>query len=108
MVTHLTSRPKRVFVAAPLYNDAERRFNASVAAALRAEGYNVWLPQEAPFIQKGTATEKRRIFEGDMEALKESDLVLAILDGAQVEEGVAFELGVAYASGKQLLGLRTD
>ncbi len=43
-----------------------------------------------------------------MEALKESDMILAILDGAQVEEGVAFELGVAFAAGKQLLGLKTD
>ncbi len=102
------SSEMRIFLAAPLFSEAERRFNDTVADTLRKEGFDVWMAQEAPFIEEGTSEEKKRIFKGDMDALRSSDVVVAILDGPHVEEGVAFELGVAHALGKKILGLKTD
>jgi len=95
-------------LAAPLFNEAERNFNAQVAGELRAAGFRVWLAQEAPFIQNGSADEKKAIFDGDTEALRNSDIVLALLDGIDVDPGVAFELGYAHALGKPIFGLKTD
>lgn len=37
-----------------------------------------------------------------------SDFVIAILDGTDVDSGVACEIGYAFAKGKPVLGLRTD
>jgi len=98
----------KIFLAAPLFNEAERDFNAKVAANLRKEGFDVWLAQEQPFIKTGSAEEKRSIFNHDIEALKKCDFVLAILDGLDVEAGVAFEMGYAKALGKPIVGLKTD
>jgi nucleoside 2-deoxyribosyltransferase len=98
----------RVFLAAPLFSEAERNFNTQVAGELRAAGFDVWLAQEAPFIQKGSADEKRAIFDGDIEAVRNSDIILALLDGIDVDPGVAFELGYAHALGKPIFGLKTD
>jgi len=98
----------RIFLAAPLFSDAERAFNAAVARQLRDAGFEVWLAQEAPFIIKGTAEEKKAIFEGDLKALANSDVVLAVLDGLDVDSGVAFELGFAHALQKPMFGLKTD
>lgn len=35
-------------------------------------------------------------------------IVVAVLDGVAVDEGVAFELGYAYAKGKFCVGFSTD
>jgi hypothetical protein len=39
---------------------------------------------------------------------KEADALLLILDGRTVDEGAAFELGIAYWRGKRCVGLQTD
>jgi nucleoside 2-deoxyribosyltransferase len=98
----------RIFLAAPLFNEAERDFNTRIAAKLRAEGFEVWLAQEHEFIKESDIEEKRLIFEEDLEALKRSDVALAILDGVDVDTGVAFEMGFAHANGKPIIGLKTD
>lgn len=40
--------------------------------------------------------------------LRAADVVLAILDGADVDSGVAAEIGYASGNGKPIVGLRTD
>jgi len=41
-------------------------------------------------------------------ALKASDAVVAVLDGMEVDAGVAYEMGYAKALGKPIVGLKTD
>jgi len=98
----------KVFLAAPLFSDAEREFNSRIAKRLRANGFEVWLAQEAPFIQTGTHKEKKMIYESDISALKTSEAVVAILDGVDVDAGVAYEMGYAKALGKPIVGFKTD
>jgi len=98
----------KVFLAAPLFSEAERDFNSKVAKRLREEGFQVWLAQESPFIHEGTSKEKQKIYEEDISALKACDVVVAVLDGVEVDSGVAFEMGYAVALGKPVIGLKTD
>jgi nucleoside 2-deoxyribosyltransferase len=37
-----------------------------------------------------------------------ASLLIAVLDGGHIDEGVAFEIGFAYALGKPCIGLQTD
>ncbi|MDD3246425.1 MAG: nucleoside 2-deoxyribosyltransferase, partial [Methanosarcina sp.] len=48
------------------------------------------------------------IFRKCVEGVDTSDLVVAILDGVDVDSGTAWEIGYAYAKGKPVIGLRTD
>jgi nucleoside 2-deoxyribosyltransferase len=98
----------RLFLAAPLFSEAERDFNLRVARELREEGFQVWLAQEHKFVEHKSIEAKRAIFKEDLEALARADLVLAVLDGVDVDTGVAFEMGYAHALGKHILGLKTD
>jgi len=98
----------KVFLAAPLFSESEREFNSKIAKKLRNSGFEVWLAQESPFIKEGSHEEKKRIYEEDISALETSDVVLAILDGVDVDAGVAFEVGYAKALGKPIIGLKTD
>jgi len=104
----------QVYLAAPLFSDAELTFNAHIADLLE-EFVNVYLPQRdggliSEMIAEGvpSTVAARRIFKGDMAAIKQADCMIAILDGRAVDEGVAFELGIAFSQGKLCVGLQTD
>lgn len=48
------------------------------------------------------------IAQKNMDMIDESDLVLAVLDGSDVDSGVAAEIGYAFAQRKRVLGYRSD
>ena len=98
----------QIYLAAPLFSEAERDFNEKVAKEIREAGFYVWMAQESLFIKNGTLGEKRSIYEADITAPKNSDVVVAVLDGVDVDCGVAFEIGYAAALGKPIVGLKTD
>lgn len=102
------------YLAAPLFNERERAFNAEIAR--RLEGLcDVFLPQRdglllADLLSEGIPREvgETRVFERDRAALLKCDLLVAVLDGAHIDEGVAFEIGFAHARGAHCVGLQTD
>lgn len=98
----------QIFVAAPFFNDAERDFNARLALELRQHDYTVWLAQETPFITTGSRRERHQIYQQDIAALENSDLLVAVLHGPDVDAGTAFEVGYAIARHKPVVGFKTD
>jgi nucleoside 2-deoxyribosyltransferase len=50
----------------------------------------------------------KEIFEEDLRELKGADMVIAVLDGPDVDSGTALEIGVAGALGKCIIGIKTD
>lgn len=103
-----------IYFAAPLFSEAELAFNTQVTAALE-EYVDVYLPQRdggklVDLIARGVSRSDayRSIFERDLEALKECDALVLILDGRSIDEGACFELGVAHSSKKTCVGLQTD
>lgn len=105
---------KYIYIAAPLFNEFERNRNAQIKSRLRLR-YEVFLPQEdgalmADLIASGVdvAQANRMIFECDINALDEADILIAILDGALIDPGVAMEIGYCYAKGVLCLGVQSD
>ncbi len=91
-----------------MFSEGELAFNEKIAKGLREAGFKVWMAQEELFIKEPTKEEKNTIYKNDIRALEESDVVVAVLDGIDVECGVAFEIGYAAALGKPIIGLKTD
>jgi len=96
----------RVFIAAPLFSEAEREFNRRLDELLRSNGFETVLPQRD--IGDAWTEGHRRVFEKDLAAIDGSDVVVAVLDGPDVDSGTAFEIGYAFARGKPVIGLKTD
>ena len=46
-----------------------------------------------------------RIFNNDLNALKKSDMTIALITGWDVDSGTAGEIGFTFASGKPVIGL---
>jgi nucleoside 2-deoxyribosyltransferase/predicted secreted protein len=99
----------RVYLAAPLFSEAERLFNASVARLLRDHLFDVHMPQEAgDDSDRRGSREQERLFHSNKTALEDSDFIVAIIDGADADSGTAWEMGYAVARGKPVIALRTD
>jgi len=104
----------KIYLAAPVFSQVERRHNRRLAKKL-AEALprsEVVLPQDFRVGQGGRSFNDRRHFQAlhrrCVEALRAADVVVALLDGADADSGVAFEAGYARALDKPVLGVRTD
>ena len=102
-------------MAGPLFSSSELSFNRELAEHLHNAGHKVLLPQDScpPFsdiIDSGRSPSEalELVFEKDMEMLRRADLLLFVLDGRVPDEGACFELGYAYATGIDLVGIKTD
>lgn len=105
---------KKIYLAAPLFNEMELSRNKEIALFLENLGYQVYLPQEAAGIastqinQKNKMEVNKYIFNTDVEGIKSCDILLFLLDGRVPDEGACVELGIAYALGKKCIGYKTD
>jgi nucleoside 2-deoxyribosyltransferase len=103
----------RLYLAAPLFSQAERDFNLELATSLEST-FEVFLPQrDGPSFMQLTQEfpvehAREKVFSADIEAIDRSSTILVVLDGRSVDEGASFELGYAYARGKKCLGFQTD
>jgi nucleoside 2-deoxyribosyltransferase/predicted secreted protein len=99
----------RVYLAAPLFSDAERSYNATLARLLEKNLFEVYLPQEAgdDSATRGDAAQ-HSLFRSNLQALEESDLIVALIEGADADSGTAWEMGYAFSHKKPVIALRTD
>ena len=89
----------KIYWAAPLFTDTERRYNEVCVSGLERAGFCVYLPQrDAGLKSSGISCEV--IYEKDVEALIESDAIIAVLHGN--DEGTLFEVGYMAASEKPI------
>lgn len=97
---------KKIYIAGPLFSEAERAYNLRIDTLCREEGFDTFLPQrDAPVLG---ADNKDEVFYAELKANSEADLIVANLDGVDVDSGTAWELGYAVAQHKQVIGIRTD
>jgi nucleoside 2-deoxyribosyltransferase len=102
----------KIYCAGPLFSQAERDFLASCAHRLREEGFDCFVPHEE--VQRVELTPEG-VFDHDFEALSRADALLAWVDGPQVDDGTACEIGLFYglmhqpgSRRKGIVGFATD
>jgi nucleoside 2-deoxyribosyltransferase len=99
----------QVYVAGPLFNEGERWFDEQIEAVVQAAGFSTFLPHRDGVEGKQKAAGNlKAIFEEDRAAIEAAQVVVANLNGINVDDGTAWEIGYAYARGKYLIGVRTD
>lgn len=108
------NKHKKLYLAAPLFNPMELAYNMELTDTL-SEYFDVFLPQRdglllRELLEKGlNPTEaSSTIFKSDIAAMKNADVILAVLNGAHIDEGVAFELGYCWSQGKICVGFKDD
>jgi len=110
-----------IYLAAPLFCQAERDFNLRLTGQLEERGFDVFLPQrdgvesnQPPYDSMNRDERAKAIFAIDRDKVFEADIFLFVLDGRVPDEGACVELGLAWAQKhllprpKVLIGLQTD
>ena len=98
-----------LYLAGPLFTQAERLWLRQLAQALVGAGHHVFLPQDdaqASLLQD--PPDFHGAFESCRDAIDRCDAIVAVLDGADADSGTAWECGYAYARSKPVVALRTD
>jgi nucleoside 2-deoxyribosyltransferase len=110
-----------IYLAGPLFSEAERRFNLELTHRLEAIGFDVFLPQRdgverdrAPYDTMTPEERRHAMFHLDRTRILDADVFVFVLAGRIPDEGACVELGIAYCQKylqnekKLLVGLHTD
>ena len=82
----------RIYVAGALFSEAERAWLDGLAARLRGEEFDLFVPHEQfDELRELTAAGVYRV---DADGLREADVLLAWLDGPSIDDGTACEIGM--------------
>ena len=96
----------QIYFAGALFSKAEIVFNEKLYIDLMSEldvtKYDIFLPQNECKNSENT------IFRTCKYGIKNSQIMIAILEGTDVDSGTAWEIGYAYANHIPIIGLRTD
>jgi nucleoside 2-deoxyribosyltransferase len=111
----------KIYLAGPLFSEGQRSWQMRIKqgiqnwAALQGLALDVVYPYElVESAGQGGGSELagQGVFDLCEGALRETDLLVATLDGAQVDDGTAWEMGFFYAFNRgareRILGIRTD
>ncbi|MFJ7972065.1 nucleoside 2-deoxyribosyltransferase [Psychrobacillus sp. NPDC096389] len=102
---------KKGYLANGLFGLGDRLINELVAKEVRAAipGVDLYVPQENMAINdKAAYADSLAIARADMKALKESDFLVAVIDGVEIDAGVAAEIGAFSMLDRPIFGLYTD
>lgn len=96
----------KIYLSGPLFSRGEIAWGERVKTFLeeRLDGLQVIWPHELSSCRDGP----QQIFQANLEALNDADLMVAMLDGPQVDDGTAWEIGYFFSAHKRVFGLRTD
>lgn len=100
-----------IYQAGPLFTKAEQAWHKALSARLREAGHEVIWPGDLlseEQIQNAGANASAFIFDTCRLGIERSTCIVALLDGTQVDDGTAWEIGYAYAKGLPIYGIRTD
>ncbi|MDE2362982.1 MAG: nucleoside 2-deoxyribosyltransferase [Hyphomicrobiales bacterium] len=120
----MPASPTRVYLAGPLgFSELGRLGLAKLADLLGQSGYVVVDPfaltpqEDIDRVSRLPSLEAQRdawrtlsleIGRANREAIDACDLIVAVLDGPDVDSGAAAEIGYAFARGKRIVGYRGD
>jgi nucleoside 2-deoxyribosyltransferase len=97
----------KLYVAGPLFSEAERAWLDGLAERLRAEGFECFVPHEH-FAELAAVTVEA-VYGTDIEGLRRANALVAWLDGPMVDDGTACEIGMfaelVRAGGPQYRGI---
>lgn len=99
-----------IYFAAPLFSIAEREFNDKLAKSIlnNLKNVEIILPQKDSIKAMKSKEPFKTMFSTCLNSIKKADIIIAILDGSDVDSGTSFEVGFAYALKKPIIGVRSD
>jgi nucleoside 2-deoxyribosyltransferase len=102
---------KTIYLAGPLFTNAERQWNAKLRDYIEQNThFRVCLPQDecSGLDPKNKEGDRKKLFGICEKGVQSADIIIAVLDGPDVDSGTAWEIGYGRGLGKKIIGIRTD
>lgn len=99
------------YLANGLFTAGDCAVNVAIATSLRTvmPGLELYVPQENDAINdKHAYADSVTIAQADTKELLESDFLVAVIDGVEIDAGVAAEIGIFSTTGKPIFALYSD
>lgn len=99
------------YLANGLFSIGDIYVNKKIASNVRerVKGINLYVPQENEAINdKNAFADSLSIAKADSDELMESDFLIAVIDGVEIDSGVAAEIGLFSTTGKPIFALFSD
>lgn len=92
----------KIVLSGPSATPYAREYISNAAATLRRQGYEVFVPHEGGWQAPDSPSEADRFdFELTYAALREAEVLMAVLDGYTVDDAVAFQIGAFHAHARE-------
>lgn len=104
----------QIYIAGPLFSPYHRERHAENVRRLRAAGHECFVPQEQEHNAHQSKSVPARVFQVDLSGVRWANVLIALLDDADVSSGTACEMGIFYElmrhdpTKKGILGILTD
>ena len=101
----------KAYLANGLFSIGDRYVNELLARELRAAipEIELYVPQENDAINdKNAYADSLAIAAADLDSLKESDVLIAVIDGVEIDSGVAAEIGAFSMLNRPIVALFSD
>ncbi len=101
----------KAYLANGLFGMGDRLLNSLIASKVREEiqEIDLYVPQENDEINdKNAYADSITIAKADMDRLRDSDFLIAVIDGVEIDSGVAAEIGAFYMLDKPIFAVYTD
>lgn len=101
-----TMNQPEAYIAGPLFNEHERWYLERIDEVVRSCRFKTFLPhRDTNFKSEEDAV---GIFNTDVAGIMGKDLIVALLDGQDIDSGTCVELGIAYSNAIPAIGITTD
>lgn len=104
-----------MYLANGLFTMGDRIVNDFLASELRTkykmvtgEELELFVPQEQGINDKSSYADSVTIARMDTEALMDSDILVAVIDGVEIDSGVSAEIGMFSTTGNPIYALYSD
>lgn len=100
----------KIYLANGLFSLADRNLNDLIARVIRStfNDIDLFVPQEQSINDKSGYADSLTIYELDSDNLMKSHIMVAVIDGVEIDSGVACEIGVASVLGIPVIALYSD
>ena len=97
-----------VYISGPLFTPAERTYLEQIDHLCKEMGLSTYLPHRDVGFGPARKEKAKHYFAIDLSMLQKSRCIIAVVNGADIDSGTAWEIGFSYSSGKYLIGIRED
>lgn len=98
------------YLANGLFGLGDRLVNELLTEKIRESvDVDLYVPQENMAINdKQVYADSKEIYDGDYNYLKQTNFLVAVIDGSDIDSGTSAEIGIVSTMGKKIYALYTD